>query len=84
MITLDHYADPERKLNDLHEANERLRAEKDAQAEIIAELASLLKQARSLGLTFYIGNAYIRRAYITEQDSLRARIKVALEKAGAA
>ena len=50
--------------------------------EAIVELANLLKEARSLGLTFDIGNAYIRKAYITEQTALRERIKLALEKVG--
>ena len=39
-----------------------------------SELLQLLREAQNLGLTFHIGNAYIRRAYIDEQDALNARI----------
>jgi hypothetical protein len=39
-----------------------------------SELLELLREAQKLGLTFHIGNAYIRRVYIDEQDALNARI----------
>ena len=46
--------------------------------EKIAVLTTLLQEAQALGLTFYIGNAYIRRAYITHQTDLNIRIAAAL------
>mgnify|MGYP000877088470 CR=1 FL=1 len=36
------------------------------------ELIELLREARSLGLTFHIGSAYISRAYIDHQEDLKA------------
>lgn len=38
-------------------------------------LVELLNDAARLGLTFDIGNAYIRRSYVDKQTELRARIK---------
>jgi hypothetical protein len=38
------------------------------------EILQLLKKAQRLGLNFDIGNAYISRAYIEEQDNLNAQI----------
>ena len=35
-------------------------------AEQIQKLLQLLKKAQYLGLTFYIGNAYISREYINQ------------------
>ena len=52
--------------------------------EPVAELVALLKEAADLGLTFEIGTAYIRRAYIDHQTDLRARISAAIAKAEAA
>ena len=52
----------------------------DADKVTVHELAGLLREARELGLTFDIGNAYIRRDYITKQDALRARIADALKR----
>lgn len=40
-----------------------------------SELVELLNETRRLGLTFDIGSAYIRRAYIDKQTELRARIE---------
>ena len=51
------------------------------QNETITELIALLKESRQLGLTFDIGNVYIRRAYIDAQDDLRARIQDAIDRA---
>lgn len=48
--------------------------------DLLRELAQLLREARSLGLTFDIGRAYISRAYIDEQEALKARIKAALSQ----
>jgi hypothetical protein len=39
------------------------------------ELVALLEESRELGLTFDIGNAYIRRSYIDKQDELVRKIK---------
>lgn len=39
------------------------------------ELVGLIREAARLGLTFDIGNAYIRRAYIDKQDALQLQIK---------
>lgn len=57
----------------------------DIDAQLIAaglpsysELAALLGDAAKLGLTFDIGNAYIRRSYIDEQESMQSRIQSAL------
>jgi hypothetical protein len=50
---------------------------------IVKELIDLLEESARLGLTFSIGNAYIRRAYIDEQTDLRARIKDAIARAEA-
>jgi len=44
------------------------------------ELAKLLIEARNLGLMFDIGNAYIRRSYIEQQESIKRRIDEALSK----
>ena len=38
------------------------------------ELINLPDRAQSLGLTFFVGNAYIRRSYIDAQDGLNAEI----------
>lgn len=43
------------------------------------ELINLLRETRSLGLTFDCGNAYISRTYIDKQDELKKRISVALK-----
>ena len=48
--------------------------------ELIKELVSLLKQSANLGLSFSIGNAYIRRSYIDKQEELINKIKQAIEK----
>ena len=50
---------------------------------IIQELVALLDESARLGLTFDIGNAYIRRAYIDAQTDLRARIADATTRAEA-
>lgn len=50
---------------------------------IVQELVALLQESARLGLTFSIGNAYIRRAYIDEQTDLRARIQDAIARAEA-
>lgn len=50
---------------------------------ITEELIDLLRQARSLGLTFHIGSAYISRAYIDKQTELNARIKDVIARAEA-
>lgn len=39
------------------------------------ELVGLLLSSARLGLNFDIGNAYIRRDYITAQDALQKRIR---------
>jgi hypothetical protein len=39
-----------------------------------SELIALVNESARLGLTFDIGNAYIRRAYIDQQSALVARI----------
>lgn len=38
------------------------------------ELVTLLEKAQKLGLTFDVGNAYIRRVYIDEQTKLVSAI----------
>lgn len=38
------------------------------------DLLWLLDKTQSLGLTFFVGNAYIRRSYIDAQDLLNAKI----------
>ena len=43
-------------------------------AEQIQKLLQLLKKAQRLGLSFDIGNAYIRRDYIDQQTALNAEI----------
>jgi hypothetical protein len=40
----------------------------------IEHILQLLKKAQNLGLNFYIGNAYISRAYIDAQNILNAEI----------
>jgi hypothetical protein len=37
-------------------------------------LINLLRKVQNLGLTFDIGNAYIRREYINQQTALNAEI----------
>lgn len=44
------------------------------------ELLTLLKEAQNLGLTFFVGNAYISRAYIDAQDDLNKRIEATIKK----
>lgn len=39
------------------------------------ELVGLIREAARLGLTFDIGNAYIRRDYIDKQDALQSQVK---------
>jgi len=41
------------------------------------ELLGLLAESQRLGLSFSVGSAYIRRAYITAQDDLNTRINAA-------
>lgn len=48
------------------------------------ELIELLLASQKLGLTFNIGQAYIPRSYIVEQEKLNKRIAAALAKSGAA
>lgn len=43
-------------------------------SEQIQKLLQLLKKAQRLGLSFDIGNAYIRRDYIEQQNALNAEI----------
>ena len=43
-------------------------------AEQVQKLLQLLKKAQRLGLSFDIGNAYIRRDYIEQQNALNAEI----------
>ena len=43
------------------------------------ELIQLLREAQQLGLRFDIGNAYIRRSYIDEQNELNAKIDTLLK-----
>lgn len=38
------------------------------------ELVGLIRAAARLGLSFDVGNAYIRRAYIDEQDALMRQV----------
>jgi hypothetical protein len=38
------------------------------------DLLNLIDEAQALGLTFYIGNAYIRRSYIDAQTKLNNQI----------
>jgi hypothetical protein len=44
------------------------------------ELIALLREAHKLGLRFFIGSAYISRAYIDHQDDLNERIFQLIEK----
>lgn len=39
-----------------------------------------LDEAQNLGLTFFVGNAYISRAYIDAQDDLNKRIEATIKK----
>ncbi len=44
------------------------------------ELIELLKDVQRLGLRFDIGNAYIRREYINQQEALNARVDAAIKE----
>lgn len=64
--------------------NSKIEAIAQADAELnnaglptYSELLGLLEESRSLGLTFHTGTAYISRAFITQQDDLKARIYAA-------
>jgi hypothetical protein len=50
------------------------------QADQIRNLLQLLKKSQHLGLTFYIGNAYISREYINQQAALNAEINAAIKE----
>jgi hypothetical protein len=50
------------------------------EAEQIKKLLQLLKKAQYLGLTFYIGNAYISREYINQQTALNAEINAVIRE----
>jgi hypothetical protein len=50
------------------------------QADQIRNLLQLLKKSQHLGLTFYIGNAYISREYINQQAALNAEIDAAIRE----
>ena len=50
------------------------------EADQIKKLLQLLKKAQYLGLTFYIGNAYISREYINQQTALNAEINAAIKE----
>ena len=50
------------------------------QAGQTQKLLQLLKKAQYLGLTFYIGNAYISREYINQQTALNAEINAAIKE----
>ena len=49
-------------------------------AEQIQKLLQLLKKAQYLGLTFYIGNAYVSREYINQQTALNAEINAVIKE----
>ena len=49
-------------------------------ADQIKKLLQLLKKAQYLGLTFYIGNAYISREYINQQAALNAEIDAVIQE----
>ena len=53
---------------------EFLSASEKTDAEQIQKLLQLLKKAQRLGLSFDVGNAYIRRDYIEQQTALNAEI----------
>jgi len=53
---------------------EFLSATEKTDAEQIQKLLQLLKKAQRLGLSFDVGNAYIRRDYIEQQTALNAEI----------
>jgi len=53
------------------------------QAEQIKKLLQLLKKSQHLGLTFYIGNAYISREFINQQAALNAEIDAAIQELNA-
>jgi hypothetical protein len=46
----------------------------------IKKLLQLLKKSQYLGLTFYIGNAYISREYINQQTALNAEINAVIKE----
>lgn len=50
------------------------------EAEQIQKLLQLLKKAQYLGLTFYIGNAYISREFINKQATLNAEIDATIQE----
>jgi hypothetical protein len=54
---------------------------KDAVVSSAHEAIELLAKAQLLGLRFDIGNAYIRRAFIDEQDALNKKIDKLLSSA---
>jgi len=51
------------------------------QADQVQKLLQLLKKSQYLGLTFYIGNAYISREYINQQTALNAEIDAVMKEA---
>lgn len=53
---------------------EFLAATEKTDVDQIQKLLQLLKKAQRLGLSFDIGNAYIRRDYIEQQNALNAEI----------
>jgi hypothetical protein len=50
------------------------------QADQIQKLLQLLKKSQHLGLTFYIGTAYISREYINQQAALNAEIDATIKE----
>lgn len=49
---------------------------------LLQEALALLAESEQLGLTFDIGRASIRRAYIDQQEDLRGRIRALRTKVG--
>jgi hypothetical protein len=62
---------------------EFIAATEKTEAEQIQNLLQLLKKAQYLGLTFYIGNAYISREYINQQTALNAEINAVMKELSA-
>jgi hypothetical protein len=58
---------------------EFLSASEKTDAEQIQKLLQLLKKAQRLGLSFDVGNAYIRRDYIEQQTALNAEIDAVIK-----
>lgn len=50
------------------------------EAAQIQKLLQLLKKSQHLGLSFYIGRAYISREFITQQTALNAEIDAAIQE----